>query len=55
MASATGHIGLQTRVQDWTHVHILTSPVATEAEPLAHKQQTQHQIKMKFQIKILSL
>ena len=59
MASATGHIGLQTRVQDWTHVHILTGPVATghwtEAEPLAHKRQTQHQIKMKFQIKILSL
>ena len=53
MASATRHVGLQTRV------HILTDPVATghwtKAKSLARKRQTQHQIKMKFQIKILSL
>ena len=29
MASAIGHVAMQTRVQDWTHVHILTDPVAT--------------------------
>lgn len=38
VARAIGHIGLMTRVQDWTRVRILTGPMATghwtEAEPL---------------------